>query len=100
MADADASQGRLAAGAPRSATTVDNGRFVRSRQLEVVSAETGIPDGVGVEVMARDRFRRRVLALADIASAGLGLLVAVMILGVGDHLRLWTLAALPLIVVI
>jgi hypothetical protein len=53
-----------------------------------------------MDVAARDRFRRRVLALADLASAGLGLLVAVPILGRGDQLRPWALAAIPLLVVI
>ena len=100
MAHVDASQGRLAAGAPRPASKIYRGRFDRRRPLRLLATESGMPEAVGVEVMARERLRRRVLALADIVSAGVGVLVAVVLLGTGDQLRLWTLAALPLIVVV
>src|SRR4051812_28104168 len=100
MPDVDASQGRHAAGAPRPPVSSRPGRFVRRGAVHLVPAEAGIPEAVGVEIAARDRLRRRILALADIAAAALSLLIAVVLMGNGDQLRLWTLAALPLIVVL
>jgi exopolysaccharide biosynthesis polyprenyl glycosylphosphotransferase len=79
-----------------------NGRRIIPRApLRAATSELGIPEGaVGVDVAARDRLRRRLLALADLAAAGVGLLVVVPMLGRGDQLRLWALAAIPLLVVI
>ena len=108
LADPELSRGRHQAGAsdpPRAKGESNEGssgrRFMPRVPLRALTTEPGIPEGdVGVDVAARDRFRRRVLALADLASAGLGLLVAVAVLGRGDQLRLWALAAIPLLVVI
>jgi exopolysaccharide biosynthesis polyprenyl glycosylphosphotransferase len=109
LADPEWSPGRRRAGAAPD-TSRANGeskgrsndrRLVPRVRLGAPRSELGIPEGdVGVDVAARDRFRRRTLALADLAAAGLGLLVAVPILGRGDQLRLWALAAIPLLVVI
>ena len=74
---------------------------MRKSAVGVPSGRVEIPEGgVGVDVAARDRARRRILAMADLASGGLALLVAVVLLGNEDHLRLWALAAIPLLVVI
>jgi exopolysaccharide biosynthesis polyprenyl glycosylphosphotransferase len=109
VADPELSPGRREAGvapnAPRangeSNRRSSGRRFVPRVPLRALTAELGIPEGdVGADVAARDRIRRRVLALADLAAAGLGLLVAVPVLGRGDQLRLWALAAIPLLVVI
>ena len=101
------SQGRLEAdpAAPKSGQGGRNGarfaRAARASSVRLVSPEAGIPEGgVGVDVAARDRLRRRVLALSDIGSVGLALLVAIVLLGRGDRLQIWVLGAIPLIVLI
>jgi exopolysaccharide biosynthesis polyprenyl glycosylphosphotransferase len=87
--------------ARRSHGAIGARRFGPRVALKSISSEPGIPEGgVGVDVAARDRIRRRVLAFTDLAAAGLALLVAVPLLGNYDRLRIWALLALPLLVVI
>jgi len=90
--------------APRSRrfSSANRRRFVPRVPLRTIQLEPGIPEGgVGVDVAARDRFRRRMLALADIASAGISVLVSVNLLGGPvERPRLWLLAAIPLLVVV
>jgi exopolysaccharide biosynthesis polyprenyl glycosylphosphotransferase len=51
-------------------------------------------------VATRDRLYRRTLGFVDLVAAGLAIVLAVAVLGDGDQLKLASLAALPLVVLI
>ncbi len=74
-------------------------RFMpRSRQgLRVVGITEARSPG---DLLRRDGLFRRALALADVTAAALALVLVIMVLGEDDTLRLASLAALPLVVLI
>jgi exopolysaccharide biosynthesis polyprenyl glycosylphosphotransferase len=63
--------------------------------------EAEIPEGVSTEAArSRDSTYRLLLGLADVASAGVGLLVGVQALGGGDRLTVLAFAAIPLVLLV
>ena len=81
-------------------------RFAPSRSYRGRPTGDGVGDAAITEapsrssVAVRDRLYRRTLGAADLIAAGLAMVLAVVVLGAGDQLKLASLAALPLVVLI
>lgn len=76
------------------------GRPVRVPRQHRDRDQVGLPEGRASEgVLHRDALYRRLLAIADIAAAGVAVVLALVVLG-DDRLKLAIVAAIPLVVLV